>query len=91
MDFPEELADDYDSLEQAHAYYEIDSLRELLDEGKSLRYVMRYKAQVLRECKKIYEYDPECCEYDPKCWDKFVSHFEGAFSRLIKQYKATGA
>jgi hypothetical protein len=70
--------DEYDSIEQACAYEVVDDLRELLAAGKSVKYVQRYKAQVLREYKKTYE---------SECWDEFVSHLEGAFSRLIKQHK----
>jgi len=73
--------DEYGSVEQAGAYWAVNCLRELLEEGKSLKYVIRHKAQLLREYKKTY---------DTECWDEFVSHYEGAFNRLIKQYKAIG-
>jgi hypothetical protein len=64
--------------EQECAYEALDYLFDLLDEGKSLKYVMRHKALELKYYKKTL---------DPECWDEFLYHYENAFNRYLKQHK----
>jgi hypothetical protein len=64
---------DYEREEASHA---VNYLRELLDDGESLDYVIEYKDKDLSYWKNILE---------SESYAEFVTHYNNEFNRLIKQ------
>jgi hypothetical protein len=73
LDLAKMESPDYEREEAIHA---VNHLRELLDDGCALEYLIKRKDKDLKRWKKVHE---------PESYSEFVTHYNNEFNRLIKQ------